>query len=182
MRASICAVKIRATAVLLPLALVACAAPAPFDGDMPPFTPSRDGATFRFGQTASIVTEDVRFHVPVQWEITVDEPTTSRAPRSAAEAASIVCFPVTYTPVAIGEFSRDVTVAMPELSPIDGSLAANRADPAYCGDTTVTGYIRDLRVNDTYEGFVASWAGSADPGIVATGVELRSRDATVTWE
>ena len=182
MRASICAVKIRATAVLLPLALVACAAPAPFDGDMPPFTPSRDGATFRFGQTASIVTKDVRFHVPVQWEITVDKPTTSRAPRSAAETASIVCFPVTYTPVAIGEFPRDVTVAMPELSPIDGSLAANQADPDYCGESTVTGYTGDLREGDTYTGFVASWAGSADPGIIGRGVELKSRDATLTWK
>ena len=36
---------------------------------MPDFYPSRDGATFRFGQTAKIVTEDVRYHVPVQWEV-----------------------------------------------------------------------------------------------------------------
>ena len=50
---------------------------------MPEFYPSRDGSTFRFGQTAKIVTEDVRYHVPVQWEVTVDEPTTTRAPRSA---------------------------------------------------------------------------------------------------
>ena len=44
---------------------------------MPDFYPSRDGATFRFGQTAKILTEDVRYHVPVQWEVTVDEPTTT---------------------------------------------------------------------------------------------------------
>ena len=67
---------------------------------MPEFYPSRDGATFRFGQTAKIVTEDVRYHVPVQWEVTVDEPTTTRAPRSAEHARSLVCFPVSFTPVS----------------------------------------------------------------------------------
>lgn len=174
--------KIRATAVLLPLMLTACAAPMPFDGDMPPFTPSRDGATLRFGQTGKVVTEDVRYRVPVQWEVTVDEPTTSRAPRSAKQAKSIVCFPVTFTPVAVGAFPRDVTVALPKLSPIDGSLAANQADPDYCGESTVTGYTGDLREGDTYTGFVASWAGSADPGIIGRGVELKSRDATLTWK
>ena len=134
---------------------------------MPQFTPSRDGATFRLGQTAKVVTEDVRYHVPVQWEVTVDSPTTARAPRSAEHAKTLVCFPVAFTPVAIGDFSRDVTVALPELVPIDGSLAANTAD---------------LRENDTYTSYVASWAGSADPGIVGTGVELHSHDATLTWK
>lgn len=154
----------------------------PFDGDMPQFTPSRDGATFRLGQTAKVVTEDVRYHVPVQWEVTVDSPTTARAPRSAEHAKTLVCFPVAFTPVAIGDFSRDVTVALPELVPIDGSLAANTADPGYCGEPTLTGYTGDLRENDTYTSYVASWAGSADPGIVGTGVELHSHDATLTWK
>ncbi len=149
---------------------------------MPDFYPSRDGATFRFGQTGKIVTEDVRYHVPVQWEVTVDEPTTTRAPRSAEQARSIVCFPVSFTPAAIGEFPMDVTVALPELSPIDGTLAANVADPNYCGDWDITGYTGELEENHTYTGFVASWAGSADPGIVGRGVELKGRDTTLTWK
>ncbi len=33
-------------------------------------------------------------------------------------------FPVSFTPVGIGEFPMDVTVALPELLPIDGDLAA----------------------------------------------------------
>ena len=61
-------------------------------------------------------------------------------------------------------------------------LAANVADPNYCGEWNITGYTGELKANKTYTGYVASWAGSADPGIVATGVELRSRDATVTWK
>ncbi|WJY98258.1 hypothetical protein CFOUR_09365 [Corynebacterium fournieri] len=148
---------------------------------MPDFTPSRNGASFQFGQTAKVVTEDVRYHVPVQWEVTVDKPTTNRAPRSAEHAKSIVCFPVSFTPVAIGKFDADVTVALPELSPIDGDLAANVADPNYCGEWNITGYTGELKANKTYTGYVASWAGSADPGIVGRGVELKSRDTTLTW-
>ena len=76
----------------------------------------------------------------------------------------------------------DVTVALPELLPIDGPLAANVADPNYCGDWDITGYTGELEANETYTGFVASWSGSADPGIVGRGVELKSRDATLTWQ
>lgn len=172
----------RATAVLLPLALVACAAPSAFDGEMPDFTASRDGATFRFGQTAKVVTEDVRYHVPVQWEITVDSPDSERAPRSAKEAKDIVCFPVTFTPVAVGDFPVDVTVALPKLSPIDGDLAANEADPAYCGESDISGYTPDLKAGEHYTGYAASWSGTADRGIVGSGVELSTPETTLTWK
>ena len=71
---------------------------------------------------------------------------------------------------------------MPELLPIDGDLAANAADPNYCGDWDITGYTGELEENRTYTGYVASWAGSADPGIIGRGVELKGRDTTLTWK
>lgn len=170
----------RATAVLIPLILAACGTPSAFDGDMPAFTETRDGATLRYGQTAKLVTKDVQFDVPVQWEITVDEPETERAPRSASEAADIVCFPVTLTPVAVGEHPVDVTVALPELSLVDDTLNANTASSQYCGDSAFSGYTPDL--TGPQHGFVASWAGTAEPGVVATGVEVKTRNATVTFQ
>lgn len=179
----------RSAAILLafPLALCACAPAGQFDGPMPDFTPSRSGATFRLGQTAKVITRDFGHGVPVYWDITVGEPTRTQAPRSAKHAAEFVCFPVTATPVAIGAFPGDVTVALPELSLIDGpvnpkaTLKANKADPAYCGETTLTGYTGDLRVGETYTTYAASWRGSADPGIVGTGVRLQTADTTLTW-
>lgn len=175
--------------VAITLALGACGAPADFDGDMPDFTPSRSGATFRLGQTAKVITRDFGHGVPVYWDIAVGEPVRETAPRSAKHAAEFVCFPVTATPVAIGRYPVDVTVELPELSPIDApvnaspttSLKANKADPAYCGESTLSGYTGDLKVGQSYTAYVASWRGSADPGIVGTGVRLQTPDTTLTW-
>lgn len=171
----------RATAVLLPLVLAACGTPSEFAGDMPAFEPTRDGTTLSFGDTARVVTEDVSFHVPVQWDVTVGAPKTRRAPRSAEQANMLVCFPVTFTPVAVGEFPVDVTVTLPKLTLVDDTLTANTATPDYCGESTITGYTPDLRTGKPYTGYVASWSGTADRGVVGTGVEVSTRDATVTF-
>ncbi|OFT69751.1 hypothetical protein HMPREF3145_06915 [Corynebacterium sp. HMSC05C01] len=169
----------RATAVLLPLVLAACGTPSEFAGNMPAFEPTRDGTTLSFGDTARVVTEDVSFHVPVQWDVTVGAPKTRRAPRSAEQANMLVCFPVTFTPVAVGEFPVDVTVTLPKLTLVDDTLTANTANPEYCGESTITGYTPDL--TGTQHGYVASWSGTADRGVVGTGVEVSTRDATVTF-
>lgn len=171
----------RATAVLLPLALCACAPAGTFDGEMPDFTATRSGATLKFGQTAKVVTVDVGHKVPVQWEVTVEEPSLIDAPRSARQTSQFACFPATFTPVAIGQFPVDVTVALPSLKPIDADKNANVADPAYCGETTLTGYTGDLEVGAEYEAWVASWVGTANPGIEGTGVQLETTDAVVQW-
>lgn len=177
----------RATAVLVPVALLlaACAPTGEFSGEMPDFTATKDGATLRFGQSAKVVTRDVTHHVPVQWEVKVDKPARIDAPRSASQTAEFICFPVELTPVAVGQFPADVTVALPELSPLDGSSNANAADPAYCAEdgesVSISGYSADLASGEAQRTYVASWVGTAKPGIAGTGVKLSTPDATVSW-
>lgn len=163
------------------MTLVACAPAGDFDGEMPDFKATNDGAELEFGDTANAVTYDVAHGVPVQWEVTVDNPERIDAPRKAKQTSEFICFPVTLTPVAVGRFPVDVTVALPELLPIDASLNANLADPAYCGESTATGYTGDLKAGEPMETWVASWEGTADPGIQGSGVEMTAGDATVTW-
>lgn len=172
----------RATAVLIPaIALVACSSAGDFEAEMPDFSPTKDGAELEIGDTAKVETVDFGHKVPVQWEVTVGQPERIDAPRKAKQAAEFICFPVTFTPVAVGAFKSDVTVALPELLPIDGDLEANRADPDYCGESTLTGYTPELQVGEEYTTYVASWEGTADPGIQGTGVELSTPDVTITW-
>ena len=66
-----------------------------------------------------------------------------------------------------------------DSTPIDDTLTANTAQPEYCGESTLTGYTPDL--TGPQHGFVASWSGTADRGVVGTGVEVSTRDATVTF-
>lgn len=194
----------RATAVLLPVALwlAACAPASDFTGEMPEFSETKDGATLRFGQVAKVVTEDVAHHVPVQWEVKVEKPKLIDAPRSAAQTKQFICFPVELTPVAVGVFSTDVTVALPELKPIDGSRYANLADPAYCAEAAeaadaaesadeapargselapLSGYTGDLVAGEPQRTYAASWVGTANPGIEGTGVELSTQDTSFSW-
>lgn len=191
----------RATAVLLPVALwlAACAPTSGFAGEMPEFNETKDGATLRFGQVAKVVTEDVEHHVPVQWEVKVKKPKLIDAPRSAAQTKQFICFPVELTPVAVGAFSTDVTVALPELKPIDGSRYANLADPAYCAEAAkpseaadeapdggselvpLSGYTGDLVAGEPQRTYVASWVGTANPGIEGTGVELSTPHTSFSW-
>ena len=80
-----------ATAVLaLAMTLVACAPAGDFDGEMPDFKATKDGAELEFGDTANAVTFDVAHGVPVQWEVTVDKPERIDAPRKAKQTSEFI--------------------------------------------------------------------------------------------
>ena len=164
----------RATAVTLPLALAACSAAGPYEGDVPQAPSS---ATREFGESAELVTTDVARGVPVKWEVTVSEPLLA----SGADT-SITCYPVTLTPTFIGDYPTDFTVTVPWIAPVAGDIYANYVpDTSVCGqvETPVNGYSGDLKVGKAMHAVVASWSGD---GIPATGVIVTSAGQKVRWE
>lgn len=155
----------------LPLALViglaACAVPELYDGDAPrPATLTRS-----YGSSAEITTRDVRFGVPVTWEVRVDAP---------AREGEALCFPVTLTVVEVGEFARDVTVALPTFTPVAGELEGNYMEDSACSryDATVTGHTPDLSPGREFATAVASWTGD---GLPPDGLRVSTPEQTVVF-
>lgn len=156
--------------------LTACSAPAPYAGDVPKV---RSEVARSFGRSAEVVTQDVGFGVPVGWEVSVAKPVLLDATVNFPQTS---CFLITMEPTFIGEFPVDVTVAMPQFTPVDGELNANYlADPSVCGELEhpAHGYTGELEVGQQYTQWVASWDGLY--GIPATGVKLETPEQTVLW-
>lgn len=157
----------RTLPLALALGLAACAVPAPYDGGAPrPATLTRS-----YGSSAEITTRDVRFGVPVTWEVRVDTP---------AREGEALCFPVTLTVVEVGEFERDVTVDLPKFTPVAGELEGNYMADSACSlyDATVTGHTPDLSPGREFSTAVASWTGD---GLPPDGLRVTAPQQTVTF-
>ena len=159
------------------LTLTSCTPPPPYAESI-----GETGAetqTRSFDKSAEVVTRDVRYGVPVVWNVDVAKPKLKAATPTFPE---VLCFAVTMTPQEIGDYPVDVTVAVPEFSAVAGDLEANSLDDAsICGPQTPPhGYTGELEVGTPVEFYVASWDGLY--GIPATGVRLRTATQTVTWE
>lgn len=161
----------RRAARTLPLALViglaACAVPEPYDGD----APRPKSLTRSYGSSAEITTRDIRFGVPVTWEVRVDKPTRE---------GEALCFPVTLTVVEVGEFERDVSVALPKFTPVAGELEGNYMEDSVCSldDAPVTGHTPDLTPGREFATAVASWTGD---GLPPDGLRVSTPEQTVTF-
>ena len=164
------------------LTLTSCTPPPPYSdqiGQVSASSAATASQTLVFGQSAQVLTRDVRYGVPVVWNVGVDKPKRKAATPTFPE---VLCFAVTMTPVAIGRHPVDVTVALPEFTAVAGDLDANYLDDAsLCGPQTPPhGYTGELQVGTPFEFYVASWDGLY--GIPATGVRLRTQTQTVTWQ
>lgn len=165
-----------AAAIAATFALVACAPPAPYSGEVPKV---RSEQSRSFGTTAEVLTRDVGHGVPVLWEVTVDKPKHIPATKSFPET---LCNRVRMTPTFIGDYPVDVTVPLPSFTPVAGEENANYlTDSSVCGSDVnePTGYTGDLREGREYSFYVAGWDGLY--GIAGTGVKLSTPDQTVTW-
>ncbi|WKD58118.1 hypothetical protein CAPI_07950 [Corynebacterium capitovis DSM 44611] len=176
-----------------------------------------DGTELAFGQTARVVTTSFDTGVPVYWDVSVNAPTTltpqevevnvGQDPPSIDLAPgydpdpvkSYSCFTVTLTAVAGGpqDGGADVTVDMPQLSPVDASGQnanyVDAGDARYCGldtDNEPPSYTGDIRTGHEYTTAVVTWRGEHDPGIVGTAVRLSTTPSphstdlpaqTLTW-
>lgn len=166
-----------AAAAAAAFALVACAPPAPYSGEVPKV---RSELTRSYGKSARVLTRDIGHGVPVLWEVAVDKPKRIPATPTFPEA---LCSRVRMTPTFIGAYPVDVTVPLPEFTPVNGEENANYLnDASLCGDDVnpPTGYTGEMREGREYAFYVASWDGLH--GIVGTGVKLSTPDQTVTWQ
>ena len=159
------------------LTFTSCTPPSPYTESIA--VTETKTQTRSFGQSAKVVTRDVRYGVPVVWSVDVDKPKLKAATPTFPE---VLCFAVTMTPEEIGEYPVDVTVAVPKFTAAAGDLAANYLDDAsICGpETPPHGYTGELKVGTPFEFYVASWDGLY--GTAATGIRLRTQTQTVTWE
>ena len=164
------------TALASAAALAACAPAADYDGEVPTVPAAQ---TLAFGKTAEVVTQDVRFGVPVVWEVGVAKPKLLEATPTFPEA---LCYEVTMVPTMVGQHPVDVTVAMPRFTPVAGQQNANYLeDPTICGESNPPhGYTGELEAGQEYTQWVASWDGLY--GIAATGVKLTTGSQTVDWK
>lgn len=170
------ALRLAAAAIAATFALVACAPPAPYSGEVPKV---RSDVSREYGKSAEVLTRDVGHGVPVLWEVTVDKPTHIPATKTFPE---VLCNRVRMTPTFIGDYPVDVTVPLPSFTPVAGEENANYLDdPSLCGTdvNAPTGFTGDLREGREYSFYVAGWDGLY--GIAGTGVKLSTPDQTVTW-
>lgn len=158
------------------------------------------------GSPATVVTTDARYGVPVQWEVTVMEPLLIDATRTYPE---VHCYPIHVTPQQVGDFSVDVTAAVPEFLPVvdaageieaniipdapqcfaaaasgafDGELegAGAPADAVFGAPNGYTPELREMAAGGmSFTTFVASWSGLY--GRAATGVRMTTPDREITW-
>ena len=166
-----------AAAAAATFALVACAPPAPYSGEIPKV---RSELTRSYGKPAEVLTRDVGHGVPVLWEVSVDKPKLVPATPTFPKA---LCNRVRMTPTFIGDYPVDVTVPLPRFTPVSGDENANYLnDTSLCGEDVnpPTGYTGEMREGREYSFYVASWDGLY--GIAGTGVKLSTRDQTVTWQ
>ena len=161
------------------LTLTSCTPPPPYTDDPAGATTAPAKLTRAFGETAEVVTRDVRYGVPVVWDVGVAKPKRISATPTFPEA---ICFAVTMVPTEVGTHPVDVTVMMPQFTAIAGEENANYLeDASLCGKHDPPhGYTGDLEVGHPYTFYVASWDGLY--GIPATGVRLSAETQTVTWQ